>query len=293
MIPRIPLIATAWIIHVLAPLTFFPGAIIAVNTRIEEDIKLEINANNRTHHQQQQQQQRYLRTKTQRQLLDATPATTSRIVGGSAAPLGAYPSFAYWDQGCGASLITSQIALSAAHCYVGNPGTLYVNSITRATGDAFEVDYVRIHPNFNGNRDDPDWDFMILKLKQPVPASIATPAILNQDPTIPQWQGEVVTAVGFGRLEEGAKSDSNSLQRVSLPFVEDAVCSQAYNNVRINEATLCAGREGMDACQGDSGGPLYLGSLDRGKVQVGIVSWGVVRCLWLIMIFAMLCHPKF
>ena len=231
------------------------------------------------HDHHQQQRQRYLRTKTERQLLD-TPqpaAITSRIVGGSAAPLGAYPGFAYWDQGCGASLITSQIALSAAHCYVGNPGTIYVNSVTRATGDAFDVDYVRIHPNFNGNRDDPDWDFMILKLKQPVPAIVATPVILNQDPTIPQWQGEVVTAVGFGRLEEGAKSDSNSLQRVSIPFVENAVCTQAYNSVRINEATLCAGRDGMDACQGDSGGPLYLGSLDLGKVQVGIVSWGVVR----------------
>ena len=214
--------------------------------------------------------------RNQRQLVDEeTPS--SRIVGGSPATLGAFPSFAYWNQGCGASLITPQIALTAAHCYVGNPGIIYLNSIERQTGDAFAVDYVRIHPRFNGNRDDPDWDYMILKLKQAVPGTVATPVVLNTDPNLPRLAGEIVTAVGFGRRAEGAKEDSATLQRVGLPFVPDTTCTAAYNEVRINEATVCAGQEGMDACQGDSGGPLYLGS--TGQVQIGITSWGMVRLL--------------
>lgn len=47
-----------------------------------------------------------------RQLLD----TSSRIVGGSAVALGTYPGFVYWNQGCGGTLITRQIVLTAAHC---------------------------------------------------------------------------------------------------------------------------------------------------------------------------------
>lgn len=202
-----------------------------------------------------------------------TSTTSSRIVGGTEATLGAFPSFAYWSPGCGATLITPQVALTAAHCYLGMPGTLYLNSIDRQSGDAYEVDYVRIHPNFNGNRVDPDWDFMILKLVREVPASVATPVLLNSDPLLPRVAGEIVTAVGFGRLGEGDKEDSDSLQRVALPFVTDSSCATNYNTGRINAATICAGREGLDACQGDSGGPLYLGS--NGDVQIGITSWGM------------------
>jgi secreted trypsin-like serine protease len=41
---------------------------------------------------------------------------TSRIVGGTGAPQGKYPYFVQWDRGCGASLIHSDILLTAAHC---------------------------------------------------------------------------------------------------------------------------------------------------------------------------------
>jgi Trypsin len=198
---------------------------------------------------------------------------TARIVGGTAALVGAFPGFVYWNQGCGATLISPQIALTAAHCHLGNPGALYVNSAHRASGEEYAVDSVRIHPQFNGNRDDPDWDFMLLLLRDPVPASSATPVTLNGDGNIPSIAGEEVVAVGFGRLEEGAHEDSDLLQSVSMPYVPNDECFQAYGTSRINEAALCAGQAGLDACQGDSGGPLFLAS--QPQLQLGIISWGL------------------
>jgi hypothetical protein len=41
---------------------------------------------------------------------------TSRIVGGTGAPQGKYPYFVQWARGCGASLIHSDMLLTAAHC---------------------------------------------------------------------------------------------------------------------------------------------------------------------------------
>jgi Trypsin len=156
---------------------------------------------------------------------------------------------------------------------MGNSGTIFVGSIERGKGQAFEVEYVRIHPNYNGNRDNPDWDSMILKLVEEVPATVATPVVLNRDDTFPDKAGEPLIAVGFGRLQEGAKVDSETLQEVTLPYVTNAVCSESYDGGRINEATICAGEEGRDACQGDSGGPLFLAS--QPNLQLGIVSWGL------------------
>ena len=39
---------------------------------------------------------------------------SSRIVGGREAALGAHPGFVYWNQGCGGTLIASDIVLTAA-----------------------------------------------------------------------------------------------------------------------------------------------------------------------------------
>jgi chymotrypsin-like protease len=172
---------------------------------------------------------------------------------------------------CRATLIHEDMALSAAHCFTGSTGILYFNSTTRRLGYSVAVDFARLHPNFNHKRDDPDWDYLVLKLLEPVPPSVATPVVLNRDASVPSQLAQALLAVGFGRTVEGGVSDSATLQHVLLPYVPNDMCGQSnYGVDKINSAMLCAGEPGKDACQGDSGGPIFLS--DR-VTQVGITSW--------------------
>lgn len=63
------------------------------------------------------------------------------------------------------------------------------------------------------------------------------------------------TTAGWGRTSEGGSS-SNILLKVSVPYIDDETCRQAYGNSRIVDSMICAGvlgEGGRDACQGDSG----------------------------------------
>jgi len=65
------------------------------------------------------------------------------------------------------------------------------------------------------------------------------------------------------------------LRKVDLPLQSAALCSSALGS-DFTGNMLCGGVQqgGLDACQGDSGGPLVTSS-SSGKVQIGIVSWGL------------------
>jgi len=65
------------------------------------------------------------------------------------------------------------------------------------------------------------------------------------------------------------------LRKVDLPLQSAALCSSVLGS-DFTGNMLCGGVQqgGLDACQGDSGGPLVTSS-GPGRVQIGIVSWGL------------------
>ncbi len=170
---------------------------------------------------------------------------------------------------CAATLVHSDIILSAAHCNGISEnvnvvvGAYYpfssVQGILRTVTDRI------VNPNYNdvtiAN------DFLVLKLDSPVPT---TPVTLNSDPTSPHTD-EWLTIIGLGLTNETGQS-SSELMQVSVEYVDPATCSDDYRSeIPINETVqLCAGVSGggKGPCFGDSGGPV----LNSHGVLVGLVS---------------------
>ena len=209
---------------------------------------------------------------------EAAPRVTpvvaeSRIVGGQDAD----DTYKFFTQGfgCGASLIWSDIVLTAAHCgedtflpYV-TIGNTERNVVTDGA-QRVNVANVIPHPNYNPRTEDND--FQILRLANPVSnPNFLKPIVVNRDPNF-MSSGDPLKVIGFGDLEEGADRGSDILQEVTVNYYSDSQCDDVYGDIP-EDIMFCAGVPGggKDSCQGDSGGPIFT---PDGKTLVGVVSWG-------------------
>lgn len=201
--------------------------------------------------------------------------TQARIVGGYDATPGEFPFFGSWSLGCGASLVSSDMMISAAHCYNGKQGMgrMYLNSIYFHHGNVYDVTEIYVYPHFNGDYSvEPQNDYLLLKLNQTVPSSVATPVTLNSNPNVPSSSQEMLTAIGFGTLSENGNTLSYFLQEVQIPYLPTQDCQLLLSGTKILDTEMCTmyAPGGRDACFGDSGGPL----LTENHTLVGMVSWG-------------------
>lgn len=210
-------------------------------------------------------------------IFDNDDELQSRIVGGTATAIDAYPFYANWGGQCGASLIAREWVMSAAHCDPISTNNVRIN---RSRGVGYNVGrgdiYTMIdrfpHPDYNGNTHDND--IMLMRLAEPVMDHDPIP--LNFNDNIPT-DGQDLTVIGFGRLESGGSSP-NTLQEVVVQYVDTDTCNEpgSYSGSVNGDTMFCAGVSGggKDSCQGDSGGPIFTMNSDNSYSQVGVVSWG-------------------
>ncbi|XP_074846944.1 transmembrane protease serine 7-like [Carettochelys insculpta] len=209
-----------------------------------------------------------------------------RIVGGSDAQEGEWP----WQVSlhfvgvayCGASVISREWLLSAAHCFQGNrlsdPRTWTAHLGMRAQGNAKFVTPVRriiVHEYYN-NRNY-DYDIALLQLSVPWPDTmkhviqpICIPSLSHK-----VHSGEKCWITGWGQRQEANDQGSIILQKAEVEIVDQTLCHSTYG--LITARMLCAGVMSgkKDGCKGDSGGPLSCRSQSDGKwFLTGIVSWG-------------------
>ncbi|CAL4061597.1 unnamed protein product, partial [Meganyctiphanes norvegica] len=215
----------------------------------------------------------------------------SNVVGGEATEAGDWPWLAAIGQRigsngfipfCGATLITKQHVISAAHCFnqersntivrLGEYNTSVVNAIDKAEdftiADRRMADYNRITK---------ENDLILLKLDRPIivfkdsirPACL--PYHLRNEP----FEGETLMVVGWGKFDV----DFDVPRQANVEVIPVKECQRRYKNNKsykniIDERQLCAGKGDIDYWVGGSGAPLNFIDISKGRFYVaGIVSF--------------------
>lgn len=176
---------------------------------------------------------------------------------------------------CGASLVSSNFVLTAAHCVEDTTATRWVSIGTAFSdgvdyGEQIKVLRVILHPEYDHSA--MKNDLALLELKYP---SIQAPVALydsQQFPVLPR-SGQIL---GFGATL-GAKFSDVLLSAQVNVIASNHACMQLTPDI-IDDSMFCAiGQKGADACTGDSGGPLIVEETESGgkkKYLLGVVSYG-------------------
>ncbi|MGC5778815.1 serine protease [Methylobacterium sp. NFXW15] len=210
-----------------------------------------------------------------------------RIVGGKLATVNEFPWQVVLIVGgtpkevrspfCGGSIIASRWILTAAHCLadIQSPDGVEIVSgsnfpMTIGQGDRVKIEKIISHRQYNSET----WENDIALLYLARPIKLGTPVLLpTADIEIPAKSEVTVSGWGAVTMYGGM---TTMLLKASMPVVANEVCNSAdaYGGA-VKAGMLCAGYRdgGVDACQGDSGGPL-VGTSPRGKLLLGVVSWG-------------------
>ncbi|CAH8509166.1 unnamed protein product [Schistosoma turkestanicum] len=214
----------------------------------------------------------------------------SRIIGGAVSKPGQWPWMASIRENkqfrCGASLISSQWLLTAAHCF---PKNINLNNWTVHIGDSYldwidtdeiqmNISSILIHPNYRLHNLY-DYDYALIKIILPIQFTTKRRPIclLNSTMTNINDLNDCYVA-GWGSSEDAPIS--NELRHLNIPLLNFTICNQTevYQG-KLTETMICAGyiTGGKDSCQGDSGSPLMCqlhNNSDSTWYQIGIVSFG-------------------
>ncbi|MCJ0873906.1 trypsin-like serine protease [Streptomyces sp. AP-93] len=162
---------------------------------------------------------------------------------------------------CGASLVSPDVAVTAAHCVEGAVEyAVRVGSAHRSSGgETSTVGEVLVHP---------EYDFAVLRLTEPVQAQPIT--IADEAPA-----GTPTRLLGWGQVtpERGADEGSESLKELDTTLVDSGCTSISPQGELCVDSPLDENGDPQGACYGDSGGPAIVRVADQWQL-IGATSRG-------------------
>ncbi|XP_006774520.1 PREDICTED: enteropeptidase [Myotis davidii] len=211
---------------------------------------------------------------------------SQKIVGGNNAGEGAWPwltALAYNGKLlCGASLISNDWLVSAAHCVYGRNlepskwkailGLHATSNLTSPQVVTRLIDQIVINPHYNKRSKDSDIVMMHLEFKVNYTDYIQPICLPEENQVF--LPGRICSIAGWGRIVHDGPS-ADILKEAEVPLISNEKCQQQMPEYSITENMVCAGYEegGIDSCQGDSGGPLMCQENNRWFLA-GVTSFG-------------------
>ncbi|KAF2974047.1 hypothetical protein EK904_011584 [Melospiza melodia maxima] len=210
----------------------------------------------------------------------------TRIVGGNDARREAWPWIVSlhfnFQTVCGASLVSDEWLVTAAHCVYGRQlkpsrwqaalGLYSQSDLAKPPAVVQNIDRIIINPHYMKQTKDSDIALMHLQHKVQYTDYIQPICLPEKNQQFPP--GIICSIAGWGAIRNDGPS-SNILQEAEVPLLSNEKCQQWMPKYNITEKMLCAGYDmgGIDSCQGDSGGPLTFEDGDKWFL-VGVTSFG-------------------
>jgi len=214
---------------------------------------------------------------------------SSKVVGGKEAIQNSWP----WQvqvrynggHYCGASILSNDWMLCAAHCVYGSALSGYSLRAGRHTRsgvggtDAYEqisaARQIIYHESYNPSTINNDVSLIRISTAFTFNNQVSPVCLTSAEPA----GGTSAWLTGWGNVQ-GTCCDGK-LKQAMLPIIARTTCSSSpYWTGMITSGMICAGYAdaSQGGCNGDSGGPLVTRSSTGIFSQVGIVSWGSSTC---------------
>ncbi|XP_006873845.1 PREDICTED: transmembrane protease serine 11G-like [Chrysochloris asiatica] len=214
---------------------------------------------------------------------ESSASSMERITPGDEAGKASWPWQASLQIGgihfCGASLISKEWLVTAAHCFDNNKNPkLWMVSFGTTLNPPLmrrNVQLIIIHENYAAHKHDDD--IALVKLATPVTFSDDVHRVCLPDATFKVLPKSSVFVTGWGAVKKNG-AFPNTLREAKVEVISNDVCNRVdvYGGA-VSSGMICAGYliGGQDACEGDSGGPLVIAHETNTWYLIGIVSWGI------------------